>query len=93
MTKRLRDPGSDRALVFCPTHTPSRAWRGRQQRRLSRLQPVVFRQRVPHGVNAALVVGVIVAIGGRGGAAMRLAELLAWGEEFDDRGQKIRPGG
>jgi hypothetical protein len=90
----MHNPGSDRALVFCNPHTSSRLGRrGQQQRGLSCPQPVVLWQRVPHGVNAALVVGVIVAIGGRGGAAMRLAELLAWGEEFDDRGQKIRQGG
>ena len=78
LTERLHNPGSNRALVFCTPYTPSHPGRrGRQQCGLSRLQPVVLRQQVPRGVNAVLVVGVVVAVGGEGGAERRLAELLA----------------
>ena len=67
LTKRLRDPRSDRALVFCTPHTPSRSgWRGRQRRGPSHLQPVVLWQWVLCWVNALLVVGINVAIGGEG---------------------------
>ena len=77
LTERLCNPGSDRALVFCTPHTPSRhGWRGQQQRGLNRPQPVVLRQRVPPGVKAVLVIGVIVAVGEEGVTARRLAELL-----------------
>ena len=78
LTERLRDHGGNRAPVFYTTHTPSRPGRqGWQRRGLGRQRPVVLRRRVPRGVNAALVVGVVVAVGQKGGGARRLAELLA----------------
>ena len=94
LTERLHDPGSDRALVFCTPHTPSRPGRrGRQRRGLSRPQPVVLRQQVPRGVNAALVVGVVVAVKGEGGWQGEARGTPGGGEEYDDRGRKIGWGG
>ena len=77
LTKWQCDPRSDRALMFCTPHKPSRPGRqGQQQRGLSCLQPFVLQQGGPRGVNNALVVGVVVAVGGEGGAVRRFVELL-----------------
>jgi hypothetical protein len=77
LTEHLRDPGSDRAQCSAPLPPPRcRRW-GRQQRGLGGPRPVVLRRRVHCGVDAAPVVGVVVAVGGRRrGWAGRLAEFL-----------------
>ena len=64
--------------VLCPSPLPRCGWWRRRRRRLGGLRPVVLRRRVHCGVDAAPVVGVIVAVGGRRrGGAGRLAEFLA----------------
>ena len=96
LTDRLCNPGSDRAQVFCTPYAPSHpGQRGRQRRGLSRPQRVVLRQLVPCGVNAALIVGVIVAVGGGGGVGRRgeARGTPGGGEEFDDWDRKIGWGG
>ncbi len=51
-------------------------------------RPVMLQKRVPRGIKAALVIGVVATIGGRGGeAARRLAEFLGGVRKT------IRPGG
>jgi hypothetical protein len=79
LIKWLRNPGSNRALVFCTPHTPSHPGRqGQQQCGLGCPWPVILRQQVPRGINDARVVNVVVVIrGGGGGVARRLAEFLA----------------
>ena len=85
LTKRLRDHGGDRELVFCTTHTPSRPGRqGQQQRGLGPQRLVVLWQRVPRGVNAALVVGVVVAVGEGGGGGEEARGTPGGGVEYDD---------
>ena len=79
LTERLRDLGSNRALVFYTPHTPShpRQW-GQLQCGQGCPWPVVLLQQVPHSINTALVVRIVVAVRGEGGgAARRLTEILA----------------
>ena len=78
-TKQMHDPGSNMELCSAPLPPPRPGQRGRQRCGLGGLRPdVVLRRRVPRGFNAALVVGVVVAVGGeRGGGARRLAGFLA----------------
>ena len=76
LTERLRDPGSDRALCSAPPPPHCGQW-GQRRRGLGGPRPVVFRRRVHCGVDASLVIGVVVAVGGRwGGGTGRLAEFL-----------------
>ncbi len=64
--------------VLRPSPSPRCGWWRRQRRGLGGPRPVVLRRRFHRGVDAALVVGVIVAVGGRWrGGAGRLAEFLA----------------
>ena len=65
--------------MFCAPSPPRPGRRGRRRCGLGGPRPDVLRRLVPRGFDAALVVGVAVAVGGEreGGAARRLAGFLA----------------
>jgi hypothetical protein len=94
LTKQLHDPGSYKALCSAPP--PHSGRQGRQQRGLGLggLPPVVLRRQVHHGIDAALVVNIVVAIGGRRGGARRKEAhgIPGRGEEDEYRGRKVQCG-
>ncbi len=64
--------------MFCtPPPLPRCGRCGRQQRGLDGPRHVVLRRQVHCGVHVALVVGIVVAVGGRRGGVGSLAEFLA----------------
>ena len=89
-----RDDGAeapDRAAAPPP---PARSGRwGQRQRGLDGTRPVVLRQRFHRGFNAALVVSIVVAIGGRqGGGEKASGSPDSRGEEDKYRGWKVQGG-
>ena len=90
LTERLRDPGCVKAQ--CSVLLPPRCGRWRRRRRgLGGPRPVVLRQRVHCGVNAAPVIGVVVAIGGRQGGG-EAHGVPGRGEEDKYQGRKVQCG-
>jgi hypothetical protein len=65
---------------------------GDDQRGLGGPRPVVLRRRVHCGIDAALVVGVFVAVGGRQGGGRVARGIPGRGEEEKYRGRKVQGG-
>lgn len=95
---------SDQAAVRSPGAAPGR-WcsapppprpgrRGRRPHGLVDLQPVILRRwvHVNRGVDAVLVVGIVVAVGvgGEGGGGEEAHGIPGGGEEDEDRGQEVQ---
>jgi len=92
-TERLHDPRSDRAQCSAPLPPPRCGWWRRRRRGLGGLRPVVLWWRVHRGVDAAPVVGVIVAVGGKRRGGGREARVIPGrGEENEYRGRKVQGG-
>ena len=93
LTKQLYDPQERHqgaGVLRLPPPRPGR--RGRRPHGLVDLQPVILRRwvHVNRGVDAVLVVGIVVAVGvgGEGGGGEEAHGIPGGGEEDEDRGQE-----
>jgi hypothetical protein len=70
-TEQLHDPGSNRALCSVPLPPRHPGQRGQQRCGRGGPRPDFLLRWVPRGFDTALVVGIVVAIGGRRGKGGR----------------------
>ena len=85
-------PGATGRCVLHPSPPPRCGRCGQQRHGLGGPRPVNLRQRVHRGVNAALVVGVVVAVRGRRGGGREARGIPGRGEEDEYRGRKVQGG-